>query len=91
MEKEEKKALLKESKPHLVIEGEIGPITMDELRKKFLRTLAPVTRKLFSTAKDGLNLGPEEAEVLEIIKKFSDVTEVFENSKKGEDQPSESR
>lgn len=69
-----------------VIESEPESISIDELRKKFLRTLAPVTLKLFSTAKDSQNLGPEEAEVLDIIRKFAYVTEAIETSKESQSQ-----
>lgn len=87
LEKEEKQAILNECKSTSMVDGELESITINELRKKFLRTLAPVTLKLFSTAKDGVNLGPEEAEVLKIIKKFAHVAESLEGSKEGQGQP----
>ena len=65
-------------------DSEPESISIAELRKKFLKTLAPVTLKLFSSAKDSDNLGPDEAEVLEIIRKFAEIQDTFEKPKDGQ-------
>lgn len=72
------------------VESEPETISIAELRKKFLKTLAPVTLKLFSSAKDSESLGPEEIEVLEIIRKFSVISDSVEKGKDGQSdqQPS---
>ena len=83
----EKAALPKaKAPPSPTYDSEPEPMTIDELRKKFLTILAPATLKLFPTAKDSQNLGPEEAEVLGIIKKFAHVVEAMKKSEAGQSQ-----
>jgi hypothetical protein len=66
------------------VDSEPETISIAELRKKFLKTLAPVTLKLFSSANDSDCLGPDEAEVLEIIRKFAQIQDTFEKPKDGQ-------
>ncbi|KAG0649350.1 hypothetical protein D0Z07_4444 [Hyphodiscus hymeniophilus] len=79
VEKEDKEEVLDSITP-------AEPTLIDELRTKFLRTLAPVTFKLFKDPKHSDILGADEAEVLAIIRKFSFLNESFQKAKEGQSQ-----
>jgi hypothetical protein len=86
MQKEEKGGILDSTSSPPTVGNEQQTIPIDELRKRFLRTLAPVTLKLFAKSEDSKNLGPGEAEILDLIMKFAAVTDIIAQPKEGQSQ-----